>query len=186
MAGSLKVPVAKTLAVVRDELEEDIDVTLKDSDVLIDAKVQKLWARVSAVVSSFWHRGIIQSVEYPLRLGSSAESVEVTLGLPLLSEFVLLMVVDPELSVVGLVLFVVLSLIVVVVALPAVILVVVEVCPCTGVMKQKNKQLEHQTIRVAFSSLGAVVLDGETLEMLQWREKGELRVGTSIRVFMII
>ncbi len=57
------VVVAEMLVIVRGELEEEeTDVTLNDSDVLVDAKVQKLWARVSAVGSSFGHRGTTQFV----------------------------------------------------------------------------------------------------------------------------
>ncbi len=78
-------------------------------------------------------------VEYPLRLGSSAESVELALRLPLLLEFVLLIVVELEFSVVELVLVIVLLLIVVLVALPAVILVVVKDCPWMGVTKQSRQ-----------------------------------------------
>ncbi len=57
-----RVAVAERPVLVSDELEEDIDVTLKESDVLVDAKVQKLCARVSAVGRSFGHRGMAQSV----------------------------------------------------------------------------------------------------------------------------
>lgn len=50
--------VAEMLVLVRDGLkEEEIDVTLNDNDVLVDATVQKLWARVSAVRSSFGNNG---------------------------------------------------------------------------------------------------------------------------------
>lgn len=160
-----RVAVAERLVLVSDELgNEEIDVTRKDSDVLVDAKVQKLWARVSAVGSSFCHRETTQSVspvvntvlgqkqftsatleqfasaidsckqfvtqvEYPLRLGSSADSVELALRLMLLLELVLLIIVELELVVVPL-------LIVVAVELPALILVVVGDCPWTATTKQ--------------------------------------------------
>ncbi|KAK0432917.1 hypothetical protein EV421DRAFT_1910473 [Armillaria borealis] len=139
LAGSLtvldaleRVAVAERLVLVIDELEKDIDVTLKDSDVLVDAKVQKLWARVSAVGSSFGNKETTQSVEYPLRLGSSADSVELALRLLLLLELVLFILVELELVVV-------LSLIVVAVELPALTLVVVGDCPWTAATKQSRE-----------------------------------------------
>ncbi len=39
-----------------EELEEEIDVTPNNSDVLVDSKVQKHWTRVSDVKSSFGNR----------------------------------------------------------------------------------------------------------------------------------
>ncbi|KAK0499351.1 hypothetical protein EDD18DRAFT_1329599 [Armillaria luteobubalina] len=135
-----RIAVADVLIIVTEELEEESDVTLNDSDVLVDVKVQKLWARVSAVGSSFGHRGTMQfkrtgiadapQVEYPLRVGSLAESVELALRLSLFLELALLVFS-------GIVLVVVLSSIVVLVALPAAILVVVEDCPWTTSTKQR-------------------------------------------------
>ncbi len=57
-----RVTVSERLVPVSDELKDDIDVTLKARDVLVDAKVQKLWARVSAVGSSLGHRGMTRTV----------------------------------------------------------------------------------------------------------------------------
>ncbi len=57
------IAVAEMLVLVRDELgEEEIDVTLNNSDVLIDAKVQELWERVSEVGNSFGHNETTQSI----------------------------------------------------------------------------------------------------------------------------
>ncbi len=57
------VAVTEMLVLVRDVLgEEEIDVTLKNNGVLVAAKVQKLWARVSVVGNSFGHNETTQSV----------------------------------------------------------------------------------------------------------------------------
>ncbi|PBK94163.1 hypothetical protein ARMGADRAFT_1029979 [Armillaria gallica] len=130
--------VVVVVELVRDELEEEeIDVTLNNSDVIMDARVQKLWARVSAVGSSFGNGGTTQSVKYPFRFGSLADSVELALRLPLLLELVLLLVVELELGVV-------LFLFVVLVALPAVIVVVVEgPGPGRRLRNRAKRQKEH-------------------------------------------
>lgn len=57
-----RVALAEMLMLVREDLEEEIDVMPNNSEVLVDAKVRKLWARLFAVRSLFGHRGAIQSV----------------------------------------------------------------------------------------------------------------------------
>ncbi|PBK61078.1 hypothetical protein ARMSODRAFT_965262 [Armillaria solidipes] len=151
-------------------LEEEMDVTLNDRDVLVEAKAQNLCARVSAVESSLGHWDVTQSVksgeksalpqkqltsatlvqltsamesckqlvthvEYPLRLGSSAERVELALRLPLMPEVVLLLVEEPDIEDVG-------SLIAVPVALPVMLVevVVVDDCPRTTAIRQSSEK----------------------------------------------
>ncbi|SJL17356.1 uncharacterized protein ARMOST_20906 [Armillaria ostoyae] len=184
-------PVLVALLLDVDEvvLEEEMDVTLNDRDVLVEAKAQNLCARVSAVESSLGHWDVTQSVksgeksalfqqsvepgepcavnvsyrelqtvghcgdiisssknkknsnsdaphvEYPLRLGSSAESVELALRLPLMLEVVLLLVEEPDIEDVG-------SLIAVPVTLPVMLVevVVVDDWPRTTAMRQSSEK----------------------------------------------
>lgn len=58
-------------------LEEEMDVTLNDRDVLVEAKAQNLCARVSAVVSSLEHSDVTQSVKFEVKTVLLRQSVEV-------------------------------------------------------------------------------------------------------------
>ncbi|KAK0243551.1 hypothetical protein EDD85DRAFT_933847 [Armillaria nabsnona] len=164
VAGSLKgvdalerVALAEMLVLVGEELEEEIDVTPNDREVLINAKAQKLWARVSAIRSSCGHRSMMQyfckdrmriidapQVQYTLRLSTVAKSVELGLGLLLLPELVQLLLFELRL-------LVEVSLIVVAVEPPAVILVVVDDWPWTAAMKESRETGESLCKRLATS-----------------------------------
>ncbi len=58
-------------------LEEEMDVTLNDRDVLVEAKAQNLCARVSAVGSSLEHPDVTQSVKFEVKMVLFRQSVEV-------------------------------------------------------------------------------------------------------------
>ncbi|KAK0184270.1 hypothetical protein F5146DRAFT_1006760 [Armillaria mellea] len=77
VVGVLEPMALATIVVpVSDEREQGIDVPLKDSDVLVDVKVQKLWERVSIVGRAFWHTDTTQSVNSVANSVLCVESAE--------------------------------------------------------------------------------------------------------------